>query len=120
MPCTNSRFAFAIIGSLIPDEPFRGLDREQRHALLARSRQTWQEATLLCMTHDVSAVLYFGRVVVMEAGRIVEEGAPGVLVSQEDSHLRALLTKEESVRRTLWQDAGWRRLRMERGRLVEV
>lgn len=105
---------------VILDEPFRGLDREQRHELLARSRQTWQQATLLCITHDVSAVLSFDRVVVMEGGRIVEEGAPGLLVSQEDSHLRALLTKEESVRRTLWQDSGWRRLRMERGRLVEV
>lgn len=105
---------------VILDEPFRGLEREQRHELLARARQTWQQSTLLCITHDVSAVLQFDRVVVMEAGRIVEDGAPGALVSQSDSHLRALLTKEESVRRALWQDAGWRRLRMERGRLVEV
>lgn len=105
---------------VILDEPFRGLDREQRHELLARSRQTWQQATLLCITHDVSAVLQFDRVVVMEGGRIVEDGAPGELVSRADSHLRVLLTKKESVRRTLWQDAGWRRLRMERGRLVEA
>lgn len=105
---------------VILDEPFRGLDREQRHELLARARQTWRQATLLCITHDVSAVLQFDRVVVMEAGRIVEEGAPGELVSRADSHLRALLTKEESVRRTLWQDSGWRRLRMERGRLMDV
>jgi ABC-type bacteriocin/lantibiotic exporter with double-glycine peptidase domain len=105
---------------VILDEPFRGLDRSQRHELLARSRQTWQEATLLCITHDVSAVLSFDRVVVMEAGRIVEDGPPGELASQTDSHFRALLAKEESVRRNIWQDSGWRRLRMERGRLVEV
>lgn len=105
---------------VILDEPFRGLDRGQRHALLTRSRQTWQEATLLCITHDVSAVLQFDRVVVMEAGRIVEDGAPGELASRDDSHFRSLLAKEESVRRTLWQDSGWRRLQMERGRLVEA
>ncbi|MBP7961857.1 MAG: ATP-binding cassette domain-containing protein [Caldilineaceae bacterium] len=105
---------------VVLDEPFRGLDRSQRHELLARSRQTWQQATLLCITHDVSAVLQFDRVVVMEAGRIVEDGPPGELASQTDSHFRALLAKEESVRRNIWQDSGWRRLRMERGRLVEV
>jgi len=105
---------------VILDEPFRGLDREQRHDLLARSRQTWQQATLLCITHDMSAVLQFDRVVVMEEGRIVEDGAPGELAGQEDSHFRALLAKEERVRRTLWQDSGWRRLRMERGQLTEV
>lgn len=105
---------------VILDEPFRGLDRSQRHELLTRSRQIWQRATLLCITHDVSAVLQFDRVVVMEAGQIVEDGRPGELASRADSHFRALLAKEESVRRTIWQDAGWRRLQMERGRLVEV
>lgn len=105
---------------VILDEPFRGLDRSQRHELLARSRQTWQPATLLCITHDVSAVLQFDRVIVMEAGRIVEDGAPGALASQADSHFRALLAKEESVRHNIWQDSGWRRLQMERGRLVEM
>lgn len=105
---------------VVLDEPFRGLDREQRHELLARARQTWQRSTLLCITHDVSAVLQFDRVIVMEGGHIVEDGAPGELASQADSHFRALLAKEESVRKTIWQDSGWRRLRMERGKLVSV
>jgi len=105
---------------VILDEPFRGLDRGQRHELLTRSRQTWQQATLLCITHDVSAVLPFDRVVVMEAGRIVEDGRPGELAGRADSHFRSLLAKEESVRRTLWQNSGWRRLQMDRGRIVEV
>ena len=39
---------------VILDEPFRGLDRQQRHALLGRTRALWQDATLLCITHDVS------------------------------------------------------------------
>jgi ABC-type bacteriocin/lantibiotic exporter with double-glycine peptidase domain len=104
---------------VILDEPFRGLDRSQRHELLTRTRQTWQAATLLCITHDVSAVLSFDRVVVMEAGRIVEDGPPGELASRADSRFRALLAKEENVRRNIWQDSGWRRLRMERGKLVD-
>ena len=38
---------------VILDEPCRGLDREQRRELLARTRQLWRQATLLCITHDV-------------------------------------------------------------------
>ncbi len=38
---------------VILDEPFRGLDREQRARLLAAARSWWSDATLLCVTHDV-------------------------------------------------------------------
>ncbi|MFI5108920.1 MAG: ATP-binding cassette domain-containing protein, partial [Terriglobales bacterium] len=38
----------------ILDEPFRGLDREQRRELLQRVRRLWRDVTLLCITHDVS------------------------------------------------------------------
>jgi len=34
------------------DEPFRGMDRSQRHQLLTDARQWWQDTTLLCVTHD--------------------------------------------------------------------
>src|SRR5207249_8550472 len=38
---------------VILDEPFRGLDREQRRELLTRARRLWKGVTLLCITHDV-------------------------------------------------------------------
>lgn len=102
---------------VILDEPFRGLDRPQRHELLARARQRWQSATLLCITHDLSAVLNFDRVAVMDGGRIVEIGSPGELAGQPDSSFRRMLEREERVRRSFWQDAGWRRLQLVRGEL---
>ncbi|MCJ7593903.1 MAG: ABC transporter ATP-binding protein/permease, partial [Desulfobacterales bacterium] len=49
---------------VILDEPFRGLDRGQRHMLLLHARQWWRHATLLCVTHDVGETEGFDRVIV--------------------------------------------------------
>src|SRR5690606_31491010 len=43
------------------DEPFRGLERPRRRELLARARERWRSATLLCVTHDVGDTLSFDR-----------------------------------------------------------
>jgi ABC-type multidrug transport system fused ATPase/permease subunit len=105
---------------VILDEPFRGLDREKRRTLLARARRMWQRSTLLCGTHDIGETRSFERVLVMDRGRIVEDGAPAELATQTGSRYRALLEAEEAVRTKLWSGAEWRRLRMEDGRLVEL
>jgi ABC-type bacteriocin/lantibiotic exporter with double-glycine peptidase domain len=102
------------------DEPFRGLDREQRRELLARTRRLWRDATLLCVTHDVGETLDFARVLVIEDGRIVEDGPPARLAEQPKSRYASLLAAERDVRAGLWESPIWRRLRMERGRLTEV
>jgi ABC-type multidrug transport system fused ATPase/permease subunit len=104
---------------VILDEPFRGLDRAQRHALLARARQQWRHATLLCITHDVGATQAFDRVLVIEAGRIAEQGAPTDLATCLDSRYRAMLEAEVTVREGLWSSNVWRRLWLADGRLVE-
>jgi ATP-binding cassette subfamily B protein len=104
----------------ILDEPFRGLDRERRRALLARARSHWRQATLLCVTHDVGDTLGFDRVVVLEGGRIREDGRPGELASRPGSRYRELLDAEEAVRRGVWTSTTWRRLWLEGGRLTEA
>jgi ABC-type bacteriocin/lantibiotic exporter with double-glycine peptidase domain len=104
---------------VILDEPFRGLDREQRRQLLARAREMWRHATLLCITHDLDETREFTRVVVVEGGRIAEDGAPGDLAARPDSRYRALLDAEAAVR-DLWSRDGWRRLFLEQGELQEV
>ncbi len=104
---------------VVLDEPFSGLERERRRDLLARARQLWHSATMLCITHDVSETKAFARVLVVEHGRIVEDGVPTALAERPDSRYRALLEAEEAVRLGLWSGAGWRALRMESGRLQE-
>ena len=101
------------------DEPFRGLDRDQRRRLLAEARQWWRDATLLCVTHDLEETLGFPRVLVIEDGRIVEDGVPARLAATS-SRYRALLDAEADVREGLWGDAAWRRLRLDAGVLCET
>jgi ABC-type transport system involved in cytochrome bd biosynthesis fused ATPase/permease subunit len=104
---------------VILDEPFRGLDHQQRQELLARARCLWQAATLLCITHDVSATQAFERVLVVEGGQLVEDGAPAVLAAQPCSRYRTLLDAEAMVRERLWSGPVWRRLCLAGGRLVD-
>jgi ABC-type transport system involved in cytochrome bd biosynthesis fused ATPase/permease subunit len=105
---------------VILDEPFRGLDRERRRELLARARCWWQAATVLCITHDVGETQGFDRVLVVEGGQIVEDGAPAHLGARSGSRYRTLLEAERQVREGLWSSGVWRRLRLEGGRLVEA
>ncbi len=105
---------------VILDEPFRGLDRESRCELLVRVRTWWRESTLLCITHDVRETGTFNRVLVVEEGRIVEDGNPAALAAQPGSRYRSMLDAEESVREGLWSGAVWRRLWLQDGKLREV
>jgi ATP-binding cassette subfamily B protein len=102
---------------VVLDEPFRGLARDQRRELLARARRRWADATLFCVTHDIAETRAFGRVLVLDGGRVVEDGAPAALLAREGSRYRALADAEERVRRTAWATVSWRRLRLEGGRL---
>jgi ABC-type bacteriocin/lantibiotic exporter with double-glycine peptidase domain len=104
---------------VILDEPFRGLDREQRRELLTRARSLWRHATLLCITHDISETQAFARVLVVEGGQIVEDGPPTDLARRPESRYRALLTTEAAVREELWSSGAWRRLELKEGLLLE-
>jgi ATP-binding cassette subfamily B protein len=104
----------------ILDEPARGLDRHRRHEVVACARQHFAGTTLLCITHDVAATLDFDRVLVIEQGRILEQGPPSELYQNSASRYRALFDREESVRRHRWSHPMWRRLRMSRGVLTET
>ena len=104
---------------VILDEPFRGLDREKRRVLLARAREFWRGATLLCITHDLEETRSFDRVVVVEAGRVAEQGAPAELASCGDSRYAQLLAAEQRTRSGLWSGDLWRRIRIHSGQIVE-
>lgn len=104
---------------VILDEPFRGLDRRQRHELLARARDYWRSATLLFISHDVGDTRDFDRVLVIDSGAVVEDAAPTALLGRE-SRYRDLLAAERLVREQLWNGAEWRRLQLEQGRLRET
>lgn len=101
------------------DEPFRGLDRQQRRDLLARARRIWREQTLLCITHDIEETLAFDRVLVLEDGVVEQDGNPAALAGAEGSPYAELLDAERAVQATLWATGGWRRWKLENGGIAE-
>jgi ATP-binding cassette subfamily B protein len=105
---------------VILDEPFRGLGRDRRHALLERARDRWAGATLLCVTHDIAETASFPRVLVIADGRVVEDGPPAALLAQADSRYATLVEAERRVRAAAWSGDRWRRLRLEGGRVTEA
>ena len=104
---------------VILDEPFRGLDFEQRRVLLARARRLWKDATLLSISHDISETLSFDRVLVIEEGRLIEDGHPSKLARQPGSRFKSMLQAEHAIREQIWATGDWRRLKLEEGALAE-
>jgi ATP-binding cassette subfamily B protein len=105
---------------VILDEPFRGLDRDRRSALLRRTRRLWSNATLVCITHDVGETQHFPRVIVLQDGKVVEDGDPNYLAALEGSRYAAMLTAERDVREGLWEGGAWRKIWVEHGRVVDT
>jgi len=103
---------------VILDEPFRGLDRQARRELLVRAREFWSNATLLCITHDLSETQTFDRVVVLENGTVMESNSPPNLLKME-SRYSQLLASEEQARIQFWESSEWRRIELQSGHIVE-
>jgi ATP-binding cassette subfamily B protein len=101
------------------DEPFRGLGRDRRAELLRRAREHWSQATVLVVTHDLSESAGFDRVLVLENGRLVEDGSPSELSRIPGSRYRHFLDCDRELD-ALWSDAGWRVLDIENGRVAET
>jgi len=103
---------------VVLDEPFLGLERDCRRALLAQARQRWEGCTLLYVTHDVSETRAFDRIFVIEHGRLVEDGEPLHLAQTPSTRYRRMLQAHESVMRRLTGSADWKRVRLESGRIA--
>jgi ATP-binding cassette subfamily B protein len=101
------------------DEPFRGLDRERRTRLLEAARAQWRAATLICVTHDVADTLDFPRVIVMERGKVIEDGAPVELRARCSIYAR-MLASDATLHARLSTDRRWRSLRVERGKMAPL
>lgn len=104
---------------VILDEPFRGLDRPTRRDLLVRARDLWCDCTLLYITHDVSATTGLDHVILLEQGRIIEQGDPDTLRQHTNSCYCSMLAAEAEAREELWAEMNWRRLWLDNGRLTE-
>jgi ATP-binding cassette subfamily B protein len=104
---------------VILDEPFRGLDLATRRELLATARSWWRDATVLWVTHDIAETTAFDRVLVIDGGRLVEDGDPRELGQRPGSRYAALVRGDQAMRRDEWSGARWRQIWIERGKIRE-
>jgi len=62
----------------------------------------------------------FSRVLVVDHGRVIEDGSPQDLYRRADSRYRVLVDAEDAVRERVWSDPVWRKLTMDEGRLRKM
>ena len=81
---------------LLLDEPTSGLDPSAEARVMEALRRVTAGRTVIMVSHRLGLAVAAQRVVVLERGRIVEEGAPGRLLAA-DGRFAALRRQQDSV-----------------------
>jgi ABC-type transport system involved in cytochrome bd biosynthesis fused ATPase/permease subunit len=77
------------------DEPTAQLDADTSAGLRAVPAGTSRGRSVLLATHDRAHLDWVDRVLVLQQGRLVEQGTPAALVQRPDSWLRRLYSELE-------------------------
>ncbi|KAK3900614.1 putative multidrug resistance-associated protein/mitoxantrone resistance protein [Staphylotrichum tortipilum] len=77
-------------GILLLDEVSSSVDRETDEAMQRVILREFAGYTIVMVSHRLEAVMGFDRVVIMDAGRVVEMGPPRELAETEGSRFREL------------------------------
>jgi ATP-binding cassette, subfamily B, bacterial len=78
---------------LLLDEATSALDTESEEAVREALDRLMTGRTVLAIAHRLSTLRSFDRIVVLDAGRIIEDGAPGDLMRREGAY-RELVRRE--------------------------
>jgi ATP-binding cassette, subfamily B, bacterial len=73
---------------LLLDEPTSGLDAASEQAVLDALDRAAEERTVLSVSHRLSLAARADRVVVLDGGRVVEQGPPGELLAAGGAYAR--------------------------------
>ena len=66
---------------LILDEPTAALDAESEHLAMSAMRRLMKGRTVITIAHRLSTIRESHKIVVLEEGRVVEEGTHGALLA---------------------------------------
>lgn len=73
---------------LILDEATSSLDTGSEQQLLLNLRKALPGSTIIVITHRLSALVCVGRVIVLEAGHVVEDASPALLLRNKGAYSR--------------------------------
>ncbi|SPP85605.1 ATP-binding cassette sub-family C member Sur [Drosophila guanche] len=81
---------------LVLDEATSALDSTTEAALLRAADKAFQGRTIITIAHRLTTILEYDRIVVMESGRIIEDGNPRTLQQLPGSAFQRLLEKRSA------------------------
>ena len=73
---------------LILDEPTSALDPETEQYLVNALKEASKDRLVIIIAHRLSTIANADKIIFLEDGVILEQGSPGELMSNEDSHYR--------------------------------
>ena len=74
---------------LILDEPTSALDPETEQYLVNALKEASKDRLVIIIAHRLSTIANADKIIFLEDGVILEQGSPGELMSNEDSHYRS-------------------------------
>lgn len=80
---------------LVMDEPTSQLDPESEEMLRISTAQLCKERTVLTIAHRIPTILQADQVIVLDKGRVIEAGAPDILVNKQGAFYRLALKFRE-------------------------
>lgn len=78
------------------DEPTASVDTVTEARMTAVIDNEFEDATIIMVTHRLSSIHSFSKVMVLETGKLVEYGSPGALLSDDQSKLHQLYRAQAS------------------------
>jgi len=79
---------------LLLDEATSALDSESEHAIQTALDRLMEGRTVIAIAHRLSTLRNFDRIVVMDAGRVVDDGPPNVLANRPGPYRDLLLQQQ--------------------------
>ena len=80
---------------LLIDEATANVDPYTDKLIQETIRKEFSEQTVLTIAHRLDTIIDYGRIFVMDSGKLVESGSPNQLLSDSSSYFYALATKSK-------------------------